>query len=36
MSHVIQNQGVGVANWANPINSSTTQVTTFVAVGDPT
>lgn len=27
MSHVIQNQGVGVANWANPINSSTTQVT---------
>jgi len=27
MGHVIQNQGVGVAHWSNPINASTTQVT---------
>lgn len=27
MGHVIQDQGVGVANWANPINSTSTAVT---------
>ena len=27
MGHVIQNQGVGVANWANTINSTSTAVT---------
>lgn len=33
MSHVIQNQGVGVANWAE---ASLELVITFIAVGDPT